>query len=266
MKKLLVSDIDGTLFYKENQNYESVKLAIDEFVEQGNFFILATGRSVSSSLNVLNNLQINMPCIFLNGALLYDIKQKKVIKSNPIDCSVFSIMEKIFRENQNVSITYNTIDSVRTIRSNNILKKKATFEDRNAIIDDNIEVDDNILKILITSEDTKELRLLKEIINENKMFCAEFASNHFIEIVSSDSSKGKMLNYLLEAYNMDKDSVYVAGNGETDLSMKEFCCQFASPIDSKEKVLDSSDYIFRSARECGLVDFVFKLTSNPKVL
>ncbi|MEG1384721.1 MAG: HAD hydrolase family protein, partial [Oscillospiraceae bacterium] len=68
---LVVSDIDGTLLQagygipKENID------AIDRFVERGGLFTVATGRSVESVRKYVDWINMSVPAILCNGAVLY---------------------------------------------------------------------------------------------------------------------------------------------------------------------------------------------------
>lgn len=69
--KMIVSDLDGTLFNSDKKGYtvskELIK-EIKEFQESGNIFTIATGRPIETSLDVAKTVGINAPYIAYNGA------------------------------------------------------------------------------------------------------------------------------------------------------------------------------------------------------
>lgn len=72
MKKLLVSDYDGTLFINEIDLFENTK-KIRKFQEDGNTFVIATSRSYSSIIEEVKKYQISYDYIFSNvGAGIFD--------------------------------------------------------------------------------------------------------------------------------------------------------------------------------------------------
>lgn len=72
MKKILVSDYDGTLFTDEIDLFQNIK-KIENFQEKGNIFIIATSRSYTSILEEVQKYQIPYDFIFSNvGAGIFD--------------------------------------------------------------------------------------------------------------------------------------------------------------------------------------------------
>ena len=70
--KILVSDFDNTLF---NYNYKQNVKAINEFVDEGNIFVIATGRGYDSLKNDLDKDLKYSYLICNDGAMLYDDKR-----------------------------------------------------------------------------------------------------------------------------------------------------------------------------------------------
>ena len=87
---LLCSDIDGTLFYydpelKDGYVPENVCRAIRYFQENGGRFTLATGRFPLYAATALTQyVTPNAPLITLNGAVIYDAENEKILFSAPI--------------------------------------------------------------------------------------------------------------------------------------------------------------------------------------
>ena len=76
-KLLLISDLDGTLL-PSNKVLSKVDLdAIKEFRSLGGKFTIATGRTLQSVQCYFDELQLDMPFILYNGAIVYDLKKEK---------------------------------------------------------------------------------------------------------------------------------------------------------------------------------------------
>jgi Cof subfamily protein (haloacid dehalogenase superfamily) len=93
---LICSDFDGTLFNKTVSDKDAE--AIRYFQEHGGAFTLCTGRFpfVLKDKNI-TNLTLNAPMICMNGALIYDLENRKKlfedIISNDIVETIFKICE-----------------------------------------------------------------------------------------------------------------------------------------------------------------------------
>ena len=68
----LVSDIDGTLVTDQKQIPSLVRQAIAQFRQSGGVFTLATGRNYAETERFIRELEVDLPVILCNGALLYD--------------------------------------------------------------------------------------------------------------------------------------------------------------------------------------------------
>ena len=98
--KCVISDFDGTLFCDDlNENLNS----INNFVNDGNIFIIATGRTYESIKNEVN--KYNIPCSYLicsDGSCIYD-KENNLIYSNYFSDNQKNNITEIIKENKKIS-------------------------------------------------------------------------------------------------------------------------------------------------------------------
>lgn len=83
-KTLLVSDLDGTLLRDDKTISEYTKNVLNRFIAAGGLFTYATARSMESSANLLNGVNLNIPAIVHNGTILANPADKK-----PMDICFF---------------------------------------------------------------------------------------------------------------------------------------------------------------------------------
>lgn len=79
MKKLYITDLDGTLLDKNSQVSNTSSNIINNLIKEGVFFTYATARSYKSSSIITKGLNINLPVIIYNGAFIYDIKSNRFL-------------------------------------------------------------------------------------------------------------------------------------------------------------------------------------------
>jgi len=72
MKRLYVTDLDGTLLDKSSHISKDSADIINMLIKEGILFTYATARSNNSSVLVTQGLDINLPIIIFNGAFIYD--------------------------------------------------------------------------------------------------------------------------------------------------------------------------------------------------
>lgn len=77
---LICADCDGTLTYEAGKVSDENADAIRYFQSEGGIFTLATGRFPNHAYEFKDQIELNAPVVALNGTLLYDLKQEKIIK------------------------------------------------------------------------------------------------------------------------------------------------------------------------------------------
>lgn len=82
MTTLYVSDLDGTLLNGEQRLSEETIAAVNDWIDGGGSFSVATARSWDSAGRLLEPLKLKLPVVLMNGVFLYDPVAKKYIVSN----------------------------------------------------------------------------------------------------------------------------------------------------------------------------------------
>ncbi|MCX7711291.1 MAG: Cof-type HAD-IIB family hydrolase [Clostridia bacterium] len=92
--ELYVSDLDGTLLNSRQEIcLDSIKI-INELIDEGLNFTIATARSWESVKDIVAPLNLKLPFILANGALIYDPIKGENIVANLIEPSMFdTVME-----------------------------------------------------------------------------------------------------------------------------------------------------------------------------
>ena len=83
-KVILFSDMDGTLLTRKKEITQKDLDAIKRFTSLGGKFTVATGRTVQTFEQYRDMLDINIPIILFNGALIYDYSTKDTLYMNSL--------------------------------------------------------------------------------------------------------------------------------------------------------------------------------------
>lgn len=81
---LLVSDFDHTLTDHRGDIPQANLDAISRFAENGGVFTICTGRSLPASQGLLQDVPINAPLLFCNGAACYDTEKEELVFCHPL--------------------------------------------------------------------------------------------------------------------------------------------------------------------------------------
>ncbi len=261
MKKLFVSDLDGTLFYHngKNRNYisEDNLKAINEFVSNGNIFAIASARTVNFLDNLTDMLGFKPPFISCNGGKIviddyienhelsladYNLFCEYFAKHN-IDGFVSTYSEDVYYQSNRVKYPFNVADYNITERS------RLMYEgiDTSSNPFDKSKICFKILLVLrsdLVAEVKEDLR-----IKFGELY--EFQSSDIdnIDVMKKGCSKGKGIEIVAKYYGVDTDNVASIGDSENDLSMfKNSGVRFAMS-NGIEDMKIKSDYIVDSVCE-----------------
>lgn len=201
MRKLLVSDFDGTLYQDFATTKRNLK-AVKKFREEGNLFVIATGRSLFHLREKLKEFPFTFDYLILNhGAVLVDSQ------FNPIDISYFS--KELVAE----ILNFVAKKEVLTIRLH-------TWEKE---ID---QVEDGIVKIMLEFTN-KELALsIAQELNQqfpHQIVCYALPGvrDILVEVLVANVNKLNQINTILKLEDMKEDAVLTVGDGENDRGMIE---------------------------------------------
>lgn len=235
VKKLIVTDLDGTLLDSRSNLKEEYVRDIREIIRNGVKLTIASGRGYDSIRPFAKKLGIEMPIICELGSFIVDpVTGKKIFEK--------SIPVKVVRKTLNLLKNSDYMFNVYLCRGSNYNCFKNPdapfFLDRKAIkqMDDDLmnifnaifkninDYDDfpfkGIRKISIRIKENQFDKLKKEleelldssaIIKQSDVNC--------IDVSPPGVSKGTALNYILDLCEIDPGNVMAIGDNETDSTM-----------------------------------------------
>lgn len=84
-ENLILSDMDYTLLTAKEGIPNCNRMVVRLFVAKGGHFTVATGRPPESIRAALGDIQLSVPAISCNGALIYDLKANKALYRATLD-------------------------------------------------------------------------------------------------------------------------------------------------------------------------------------
>ena len=82
---LFVTGFDGALYDEKSGITPYVLFELNQLLQEGMPFTIATERTPASLLSDIKNLNLNLPVIAMDGAVLYDVKDKRYLATNGLD-------------------------------------------------------------------------------------------------------------------------------------------------------------------------------------
>ena len=81
-RTLYISDLDGTLLDSNSIVTSHSIENINHLLQKVMLFTIATARTPATVVPLLKQLQLDLPVVLMNGAVLYDIRNKHYIQTN----------------------------------------------------------------------------------------------------------------------------------------------------------------------------------------
>lgn len=191
--KCIVSDFDGTLL---DNNIEENISSVKDFVNNGNIFVLATGRTFKSIKEAIKNY--NIPYEYLicsDGSCIYD-KNDNLIYEKVLSYDLkFKILSTIFDIDDSVEIKYD----------NNYEKCDSDVKVSRILVNANMDVKEKIMN---------ELNKIGDVYS--------YLSTNWLNVSSINNDKTIAIKYLEELLNLDKNNIYVIGNDINDFAMIKY--------------------------------------------
>lgn len=238
MNKIIVTDLDGTLFYpKDRINVICKKnlFFVQSFIDNGGKIVIASGRSLMFGKKVQKVIDREIDIIAYNGACIYS--NNKIIDYNVINNeNAKNIIDDIFNDYRVLCVNLMCDDGmyIKTRNDSKFLgfAYKIYYRYQNQLAEKSFikkeEYDyalnnKKIFKILAVFGATKKAdKRAEEATNvlNNSYSNIEVAWTHFsIEITAKNIIKGGAIEKYCELNNISKDNIYVVGDSGNDITM-----------------------------------------------
>lgn len=197
-KKVLVVDYDRTLFINNDDMLNNIN-SINKFRENGNIFIIATGRTYNSLKKEIDKYNIEYDYLILNHGSLVIKKDKSTLFHYKIDKNILFDITSYLSKYKPKSVMYSYYT-----------------EDTNDINNPDIS------KITIGFQ--KDIETFKKIMMDvvkkyNNKLNIYFTQNYELEIISKETNKSRAIDLLMKKANFKKENIYTIGDSYTDIDM-----------------------------------------------
>ena len=198
--KIIASDFDNTIYYLEEdeRNYRNIPNveAINNFINQGNIFIIITGRNYSDLKVLLNELGLKYSyLVCLDGAKIF----------NNVD---YCLETKLMKPEE-VSRIKEILDKIKC----------------NYYLDDGYNRTENIndtVKVVVETKDEEEKEKILDIVNK-EMNVHIYKSRYHVNLIDKSVNKRDALKKLFNLENLDYNKLTCIGDNDNDyLMLKEF--------------------------------------------
>jgi Cof subfamily protein (haloacid dehalogenase superfamily) len=260
MYKIIAIDIDDTLLNDEHEVSPGTRAAIAEAAAQGTLVTLATGRMYASARKLAKQIELNVPLITYQGALVKNLMDDKVWYERFVPQGAALLIDEYARANGlHLQLYWDDRLFAREIND------KVNSYSKLSKIPYEVEPDfakllnQPLPKMLLIDEPAK----LDEIAPElREMVGADVhmtkSKPNFLEFMHAQGTKGCALQHLAAALDCDMAEVIAIGDSWNDREMLEVAGLGVAMGNSVPQLKEIADYVTLSNNEDGIKHVIDK--------
>lgn len=222
--RILFTDLDDTLLSSDKSVSAENLNSINEMMEAGHKFVVATGRPFYSAYKLSKNLGFVKPGFYIvasNGGVIYDCGTSQMIKRTTVPFEYVSHVFSVAKENGIHVHTY-TDEYVVSERETDELKTYCSrismpYKILNHIPEDLPYEPPKVITIASRSN-LSELRSKLSDWCSGKMNTV-FSSEFLLEFLPPSATKGNAVKYLCDYFGIPLKNSIACGDEENDISM-----------------------------------------------
>jgi len=272
MKTLFISDLDGTLLDSKGKVSENTAVIMNSLIKKGLYFTFATARSVYSAKPITENININVPCILMNGVSVYDLEKGSYVRNEYISESASKDVIKAFERHNVQCFMYKIHDDILTAYFNKMTDeamKKFAEERRNSYRKQFVHspvfpLDGDVVYFTAAGELEKLLPVKNNVAGikgVNYAFYEDvYTKKYYLEVFSGSASKANGIRYLKK--NLGFEKVVCFGDNLNDLTMFEVSDVRVAVENAKDEVKKAAGFTADSNDNDGVAVWINQFANN----
>lgn len=264
MYKLIAIDIDDTLLNDDIIVTEGTKQSLALAIDAGVTVTLATGRMYSSARKIADQIQLNVPIITYQGALVKTLLDEQVLYERcvPVDAAR-KLLQYAKEHNLHLQlyvddILYGTEDNARIQTYSQLVNIPYEIEpDFSKLIDKPNH------KMLIIDEPEvldHHIVILQDLLGDQLHITKSKA--HYLEFMHKEGTKGHALKYLAQHIGATMDETIAIGDAWNDREMILAAGLGVAMGNAVPMLKEIADYITLSNNEDGVSHVIDKFVFN----
>ena len=271
MKKLYVSDLDGTLLNQRGDISATTAEKLNTCIEQGIAFTINTARTPATTFPIMASVNLQIPFSMMNGVLVYDPGQQDYLEVHSLSRETAMVILGVIKlyglqcfmytmEHGTMYTYYDSVESrsLNKFRNERIMKYDKVFTE----VDDlSICADRGVIYFFLRERKERLMNLYRDLqavrgahaIMYEDIYHEEWMN---LEIYSDQASKSAALNRIRQWGDFD----YLIGFGDStnDIEMFKACDETYAVSNASAEIQELADGILPGNEEDGVARFLYK--------
>jgi hypothetical protein len=272
MIKLIVIDLDGTLLDHNKEISDDNIKALKRCLEKGVEISISTGRSYISAKEYIEQLKLDIPVVYQNGALiLHGADKNRILRAIKLDSTLARNIIIEAKKAQVNCVLYKDFFEFPDMHVEEIPDTPyANYYEHNSFrirVCDNVvdHIDhDGVVEVALEGPEKKILEVIEKIERFSERISVvknNTIENHsFYEFFGPGVRKSVGLNYLRNVLDTEKNEVAYIGDNYNDLDVMKEAGFSVAMKNAPEDVKRHADYVTSKTNdESGVAEAVEKI-------
>ncbi|MGG3565003.1 Cof-type HAD-IIB family hydrolase [Neobacillus rhizosphaerae] len=236
--KLVALDMDGTLLNKKGQISDANRQAIKEAQEKGIAVVLSTGRSLHTSREHAESLELTSYLVTVNGSEIWDDK-RQLVERNLVNSELIQWMWELTKQHQTKFWAISTERSWHNEMPEDLHSTEW-------------------LKFGFTIDDDATRELIKQELEAKGEFELTNSTLKNIEVNPVGINKAKGLRMVCSRLGIEMKNVMAVGDSMNDLMMIKEAGIGVAMGNAQDIVKESADWITSTNEEDGVAKAIYQ--------
>lgn len=261
--KLIALDLDGTLLNDKKEISARNKSILKKCIQEGIFVVPATGRTVMGIPDVLKCMEGIRYAITLNGGVVIDMQESKVILERKLDflttleilevVSPFHVMYDVYIDGMGISESgfYDHLDEYHI--SEEI--QKLVRHTRRVVPGIKEYIRQNkgpVEKINLFFSSLADRDIIRGLLSDREDIIISSSLENNLEINAAGATKGEGLMRLADYLGLRQEETMACGDGENDITMIQKAGTGVAMANGEADLKAAADYVTAANVEDGV--------------
>ncbi|WP_223587820.1 Cof-type HAD-IIB family hydrolase [Neobacillus bataviensis] len=244
--KLIALDMDGTLLNKKGKISEGNRQAIKEAQEKGIFVVLSTGRSLLTSREHADSLELTSYLVTVNGSEIWDEK-REIVERNLVKSELIEWMWELSKQHKTKFWAISTERNWHDEMPGDLHTKEW-------------------LKFGFNIEDDATREFIKNELEAKGEFELSNSTLKNIEVNPTGINKAKGLKIVCERLGIEMNHVMAVGDSLNDMAMIKEAGLGVAMGNAQDAVKEAADWVTATNEEDGVAKAIRKwVLSNTNI-